>query len=480
MVTTVLHISDLHRDSGSAITTDSLLESLRRDRERYTADGIPAPDLAVVSGDIVYGVNSNSPEADALLKKQYVEAATFLTGLADMFFHGDRDRVILVPGNHDISHPHVIRATESTAIPTDATQRALLASQLSEDNSTWRWVASDFALRRLVDQDMYGRRLEPYAEFYIDFYASKRSFSLDPSKQFAVHDLAHLGLVVVGLSSCCDNDLFNRAGRIHPDCVAGATRAVAGHVKDGRVALAVWHHNLAGGPKDADYVDADVLQSLIDGGFVVGLHGHQHRPQFLEHRFTADRKMAISVISAGTLCGGPKTLPSGRMRSYNLIVLDAEQRTGTVHVREMKNSGFGLPVWGAAYVNEFSGPSMSFELKISLRPGSVMQAIAAAAELLQKGDHAGAYGLASLHPEDGIARRVAVEALTRLEDWAGLQTFCSPPRSSPEFIALAGALYETGKKLDLAKLLESDFARNSADAGVRQAVELARSRLGGR
>ena len=480
MVTTVLHISDLHRDSGSAITTDSLLESLRRDGERYTADGIPAPDLAVVSGDIVYGVTSDGPDADSLLKKQYVEATIFLTKLADMLFHGNRERVILVPGNHDISHPHVLRATESTAIPAEASQRALLASQLSEDNSTWRWVASDFALRRLVDQDMYRRRLEPYAEFYADFYAGKRTFSLDPSKQFAVHEMADLGLVVAGLSSCCDNDLFNRPGRIHPDCVAGATRAVAEHVRSGLVALAVWHHNLAGGPKDTDYVDADVLQSLIDGGFVIGLHGHQHRPQFLEHRFTADRKMAISVVSAGTLCGGPKTLPSGRMRSYNLIVLDAELKTGTVHVREMKNTGFGLPVWGAAYVDEFSGPSMTFGIEIRPRPASMIQATVEAAELMQKGDLAGAYALAKRHPEDGVARRVAVEALTRLEDWAEILIFCSPPRSAPEFIALAGALYEAGKKSDLAMLLKSDYARDSTDAGVRQAIDLANGRLGGR
>ena len=70
MVTTVLHISDLHRDSGSAVTTDSLLESLRCDRERYTKEGIRAPDLASVSGDIVYGVTSDGLDADSLLRMQ--------------------------------------------------------------------------------------------------------------------------------------------------------------------------------------------------------------------------------------------------------------------------------------------------------------------------------------------------------------------------------------------------------------------------
>jgi hypothetical protein len=38
--TFILHISDLHRDAGSAISTTTLLESLRLDRERYAAGGL--------------------------------------------------------------------------------------------------------------------------------------------------------------------------------------------------------------------------------------------------------------------------------------------------------------------------------------------------------------------------------------------------------------------------------------------------------
>ena len=57
---------------------------------------------------------------------------------------------------------------------------------------------------------------------------------------------------------------------------------------------------------------------------------------------------------------------------------------------------------------------------------------------------------------------------------------CSPPRSAAEFIALAEALYELRQKAKLAALIESDFAKHSNDAGVRQSVYQARSRLGGR
>lgn len=481
MPVTVLHISDLHRDSGSAITTKTLLESLRLDRERYTAnERLSRPDLAVVSGDIVLGVDTDSPDADAKLRDQYDEAAEFLVALTDLFFDGDRERVVLTPGNHDISHPHVLRATELTQIPTESEQRAIVAKQLREEDSVWRWVGPEFALRRIHDLPAYHRRLEPFAKFYGEFYRGKRAFPMEQGRQFAVHEFPQLGLVVAALSSCCNNDLFNRAGRIHPDCVADATRAVHEQVKRGCVAVATWHHNLSGGPNDTDYVDADVLQSLIDGGFVVALHGHQHRPQFLDHRFTADRERGIAVISAGTLCGGPKTLPSGRMRAYNLVVVDPDKRTGVLHVREMKNHSFGLPVWGAAHITEFSGSSLTFPLKMPRRSVSAIDAASEAASLLRLQRPAEAVALVRPHIEDALARRVALEAFAQMESWSDVVTLCDPPRSATDFVALAEALYQLRRKQDLAALIESEFAKNSTESGVRQSIELAHRRLGGR
>ncbi len=476
---TVLHISYLHRDAGSGLTTGSLLESLRLDRERYVVEGLQAPDLAIVSGDIVYGVSYDDPNSGATLKRQYDEAHDFLTGLADLFFGGYRERVVLVPGNHDVSHPHVLRATVVEDLPIDNQKRAVLAKQLAGDGAPWRWVWPEFALRRVADQYIYHQRMEPFAEFYASFYEGRRAFPLDPTTQFSLHDFPDLGLVVAGLSSCCDNDLFNRSGRIHPDCIAGATRVVSECVRTGRIPIAVWHHNLAGGPRDSDYVDAEFLQSLMDGGFVLGLHGHQHRPQFLEHRFTADRKRSLAVISAGTLCGGPHSLPSGRMRAYNLIVLDPETRTGTVHVRDMQNNGFSMPVWGAAYVPEFSGSEMTFELTMRPLTEFAIQAASEAMELLRRGDAAGALAVVQLHNNSELARRVAIEALSQLKDWAGIRRYCNPPQSSVEIIILCEALYELGDRKALAELVDSDLVANSPDAGVRQSISQAQARLGG-
>lgn len=476
----ILHISDLHRDKGSRLTTSSLLESLRLDCERYESEGIQAPDLAIVSGDIVYGVSNDEVGSEAMLAAQYDEAHDFLVRLADMFFTGNRERVVLVPGNHDVSHSHVLRATAAEEIPAEREKRSLVARQLAAEGVIWRWVWSDFSLRRVTDSDLYLRRMEPFARFFERFYEGQRTYSLDPTQQFSVHDFQDLSLIVIGLSSCCDNDLFNRSGRIHPDCVAGATRAVSDSVRKGRIPLAVWHHNLSGGPRDSDYVDADFLQSLLDGGFVLGLHGHQHRPQFLEHRFTADQKRALSVISAGTLCGGPHSLPAGRMRAYNLITLDPPSRTGALHVREMRNSEFSLPVWGAAHVAEFGGATMAFKLNMRPHQEFAMEAASDANELLRVGNAAGALSLVRPHSENEYARRLTVDALTQLQDWEGIRQFCAPPRSNAETVALCEALYEVGDKAALQTLVESDAVMHSPDVAVRQSAEQARIRLGGK
>lgn len=503
---TFLHISDLHRDAGSGLTTSSLLESLRLDRERYIADGLTQPSIAIVSGDIVYGVIKDDPSSDAALKAQYDEAHDFLVRLSNLFFSGDRDRVVIVPGNHDISHPHVLRSTVPEAIPSDGYLRKLIAEQLRDDESLWRWVASDFSLRRISDRAQYSERLRPFATFYDKFYEGRRSFSLEPSQQLALHDFPKLGVVVAGLSSCCENDLFNRCGRIHPDCVASATRDVADLVRQGRMPIAVWHHNLAGGPKDSDYVEAEFLQSLMDGGFALGFHGHQHRPQFIEHRFTADKEKALAVISAGTLCGGPRTLPSGRMRAYNLVCVDVATGRCSLHVRDMKNSNFSSPVWGPANVPEFGGSSMSFELTISSRgrrndPEEVpvqdgdseraraaldtqnerlaLTAAGEAVRLLRMDKAQAAIELVQPYLSSPIARRVAIEAFIELDKWDDIERICNPPQSNAELIALMEAQYQLGHRTNLRALIESEVVAMNQDAAVRIGVDQARARLGG-
>jgi 3',5'-cyclic AMP phosphodiesterase CpdA len=100
----ILHISDLHRDLTNQLGNAPLLESLVRDVEqRYSTNDPPItkPVICIVSGDLVYGAKAGSPHFAAELTRQYNQAIELLVGIADGLFEGDRQRVVLVPGNHD-------------------------------------------------------------------------------------------------------------------------------------------------------------------------------------------------------------------------------------------------------------------------------------------------------------------------------------------------------------------------------------------
>ena len=70
-----------------------LLDSLERDRDRYTSKEDPRiapPNLIIVSGDIVQGVKHGTPDAETKLRQQYDEALQFLNDLTGRFVGGDR------------------------------------------------------------------------------------------------------------------------------------------------------------------------------------------------------------------------------------------------------------------------------------------------------------------------------------------------------------------------------------------------------
>ena len=54
----LLHISDLHRTSSPRLDNDQLFAALASDAARWDAEGIPWPDLVVVSGDLIQGARA--------------------------------------------------------------------------------------------------------------------------------------------------------------------------------------------------------------------------------------------------------------------------------------------------------------------------------------------------------------------------------------------------------------------------------------
>ena len=78
-----------------------------------------------------------------------------------------------------------------------------------------------------------------------------------------------------------------------------------------------------------------------------------------------------------------------------------------------------------------------------------------------------------------MARRVALKALVELQNWVQIVELFKDPASPDEFIGLADAFYELGNKSELRTLLDSRYAADSTDVGVRQFIEIYRNRLKG-
>lgn len=166
----ILHISDLHRTPNAKISNAELLSALVRDRDSYSIGDKPirTPDAIVVSGDVVQGVSLKAPNGQATLQAQYEEAEAFLSELAAALLGGDHSRVIIVPGNHDIDWQLAKKAMRLVEVG-DLPENVL--SALQEPDSQFRFSWTTREVFRIVDPDLYGKRLDAFWKFFASFYS---------------------------------------------------------------------------------------------------------------------------------------------------------------------------------------------------------------------------------------------------------------------------------------------------------------------
>ena len=474
----ILHISDLHRDSSDFLANTPLLDSLQADRDRYTVSTprIRPPDVIVVSGDIVYGVPSHDGHASDVLKRQYSEATDFLNRLADSFVNGDKNRIVLVPGNHDVDAQQFRRSLSPLSVAAGRTSE--IAEKMFQPHCGVRWSWSELRFFQLAWAD-YNRRFDAFRDFYTAFYEGRRSYSDDPEMQLDVFDIEDIPVTFIAFNSCYHNDPLNRAAAINPVCMATAGAALRIPNRRDRLTVAVWHHSTNGRPLETDYLDSDCIQLMIDRGFVLGLHGHQHRPDSLHTHFKygADRHMV--VVAAGTLCG--KSAPNYG-RAYNLLELDVTARSARLHIREAANHIHGLPIWCARALPSEPHPHNNFTLDAPLErpPDSPLPALAEAQDAMDAADFAAAVShLTPLLPHH-LARRLLLECFVQLKDIRQIADTFYPPRGVDESLHLMDALWDLGAKDRLRSLLSLPVLADAQDPSVVEMRDKYAARLASR
>lgn len=351
-VFSILHISDLHKDADARYS--QLLESLEDDRVNWR-NGDPAilePSFIVVSGDLIQGcgLNMTKKAATEMLDKQYAEVEAFLADLAIRFLNGDRNRIIIVPGNHDVSR----NASQRSMIYVDEQERdAVYNTFVSSRGKSclYRWSWKDFAFCKIVKDNIYKERFDAYLRFYNHFYHGVREELKDCVDNVEIVNFPDYNITFACYNSCADLDHLNETGRISNEALYCKREELQELYDNHRIIIGVWHHHIYGSPYFPNFMDRDVLRLLHKRNIQIGLFGHQHCIEVAdEYRNIEEKgndKESILLISSGTLFGGRKQLNSGKPRQYNVI--EIEQKNGEaqvrIHVREDESGDKPDPSW---------------------------------------------------------------------------------------------------------------------------------------
>ena len=324
----------------------TLLDSLIRDRERWEEEGIKHPDYIVLSGDVVQG-----GATEEIIAGQYVEAESFLSELCKEFLGNDRERMIIVPGNHDVSWPYCDGCME----PVDVTPENIELYLKHKDEDGLRWEWKGMQLFKVSSMTEYCHRFDHFVEFYNRFYAGIRKYPDHPELEAQCIPFDRDHICFACFNSCYKNDRLNDAGAIHKDAIYSIESDLRVCYNKGMLPIGVWHHNAYGGPYQSDYMSTEVLDKLLEHRIKIGLFGHQHKSQIAEEYsdllFSEESRKRLLLISSGTLYGGDNEQHRDIRRQFNIIELEMERGKAKVlvHVREDSNHNVASddPFWKA-------------------------------------------------------------------------------------------------------------------------------------
>jgi predicted phosphodiesterase len=312
----VVHLSDIHFGEDFAFPLSNepdkstLLESLISDIERIAPEGVG---LLVISGDLTTKAN-----ADFLFN----DAISFLVKMTERL-RLERDRVVIVPGNHDIN----LRDYK----PQDYSHERVFFAAMKEF-----YGGLPYGLPRLHSYELSsGRRLDVLAMNSVRLRESK-------TKNYGYVDWSSY------------RDLLRRTP-----------------VARGSIKIGVLHHHLVSAVKhefvDPDYPAAglsltldsiDVIEGLQENGFDIVLHGHQH-------------VAAVTRISRGRLADGRNRLAG---LDHGMLLVGAGSAGAHRLTDELRDNAYGILKFNGRWLNVISRrfnpglpPREHFAAKIKIR-----------------------------------------------------------------------------------------------------------------
>lgn len=364
----ILQISDLHKDSD--FSYNQLLDSLKSDSANYARLGIYPVKYIVVCGDLIQGTrHTDKDEGNHDIKGQYNEVSAFLHSLVDFFLDGDINRLIIVPGNHDVNRAISFNCMAAVDVAQqDKVQQSYWERYGKKQIYRFDWKSLSF--RQIIDEREYSSRFDSFVEFYDSFYEQiNRKFPALPEDDASLIAFPNDRIAFACFNSCFQLDHLNVMGAISGNALhsiyADASRCYA----KGYLIMGVWHHHIYGVPHRSDFMDMNITKSMTCNHILVGLYGHQHKSEVVEelNDLAEDiERDKMHLISSGTLFGSRKEMLPGVKRQYNVLNVEIDNGSATIKVfgREDKMNDAPYPYWGEKHLSN-GRSSLSFQVPLS-------------------------------------------------------------------------------------------------------------------
>lgn len=303
---TWIHLSDLHLRTETEFDSSIVRNELLKDIYKCNGDYGLEPDFIVVSGDIAF---SGQPEEYAMASEFFDKTLSQLKL--------PRDRLFLVPGNHDVDRKAI---------------KGILSTKVAEILNDHDIVTEFFSNREELSQ-VFGR-LHNFANFVQNYFGDKHPYwNLD--HPYYVHPLILSGhtLAIVGLTTAFASSQGDKKGMLllgEPqvrwafDELNHLEKKLKGMGKRIDFRIGLYHHPI----EWLQSFDEKLVRPLLFDNFDVLLHGHLHETHL---ELTGKPKSNAVQIAAGAIYDKWKepNIPF----SYNYGRLDFTNKVGTVFLR---------------------------------------------------------------------------------------------------------------------------------------------------
>ena len=293
-----LHLSDLHYGKPKdAWDAEYILEKLVDDLTHLQTEHGLCPDLIFFSGDLAFGqIGSGSGKN---LKDQYAGVQDFLEQVRTAFKKEiPKERIFLVPGNHDVNRKRVDAMTTPYLDSLDDQDR--ISDFMADGKGAWKLTME---------------RLKDYRDFLDGF---GNPVLLQDSERLTYGTTVDINGIRVGIAGFNTVWSSGRNSKEENGKLRVAwkwqTAYVRKHIKDAQVKIALFHHPVSWGSEP----DKTFADDQLRNEFHFILSGHEHKTGVTPY---ADGRAGITAYACYD-----RSLGSG----YNICCLDFENQTGEV------------------------------------------------------------------------------------------------------------------------------------------------------